>query len=284
MQDLIRKGYDMMRKPGPSSNAAAKTPSPQKQKQKKSKITDYTKSPATFFDCIIYFAVGCAAVFIVFYIFYKILPLSFFGGLAGGFVNIYLSAKSAAKKRVRNFRLQFFDMLESLSVSMRAGNNEFNALKSAREDLKLLYSEKSDIIIELTNIINGFENAIPLSRLFSDLANRTGLEDIKSFASVFSVIEGKSGKSNEIVKQTQRIISEKMEIELEMETLLTSAKSEVNIMLVMPLVILLIVGYMGEGFLDAIYTTTVGRIVSTVSLGIFILSYAMSMKFTDIDV
>jgi len=266
-----------------NSNANSKNKIPQKN-QKKSKITDYSKSPATFFDCAIYFLIGFAAIFLIFYIFYKIILLSLLGGIFGGCVNIYLSSKSAAKKRIAKLRIQFFDMLESLSVSMRAGNNEFIALKNAREDLMLLYSEKSDIIAELTNIIRGFENAMPLSRLFADLAERSGLEDIKSFASVFSVIEGKSGNTNQIVRQTQQIISDKMEIELEIETLLTSAKTEVNIMLCMPLIILLILGYMGEGFMDAIYTTPIGRAVSTAGLAIFIISYILSRKFTDIDV
>ena len=50
---------------------------------------------------------------------------------------------------------------------------------------------------------------------------------------------------------------------MEIDTLMTAAKSEVNIMLVMPLVILGIIGTAGAGFMDAIYTEPAGRAVAT---------------------
>src|SRR5690606_37555500 len=134
---------------------------------------------------------------------------------------------------------------------------------SAKEDLLLLYSEDSDIVVELEMIIAKFNNGIPLSEVFSDLATRSGLEDIQSFASIYATIEGKSNRADEIVRDTQQIISDKMEIEMEIDTMMTAAKSEVNIMLCMPLVILGVIGYAGAGFMDSIYTTGVGRLVAT---------------------
>jgi len=50
----------------------------------------------------------------------------------------------------------------------------------------------------------------------------------------------------------------------------------------MPLVILGVIGYAGAGFMDAIYTTTAGRIVSTGGLIIFIISYVMAKKFSNV--
>jgi len=123
---------------------------------------------------------------------------------------------------------------------------------------------------------------VPLSDSFSDLAERSGLEDIASFASIYATIEGKSGRADEIVKDTQQIISDKMEIEMEIDTLMTAARSEVNIMLFMPLVILGIIGYAGAGFMDAIYTTGGGRAVSVGGFIVFIVSYIMAQKFSSV--
>lgn len=50
-------------------------------------------------------------------------------------------------------------------------------------------------------------------------------------ASIYATIEGKSSRADEIVRETQQIIADKMEIEMEIDTLMTAAKSEVNIML-----------------------------------------------------
>jgi len=245
-------------------------------------IPDYKKSRSTMIDHTAAFALGCAAGFIILFIFFKIIVLSAAGGLLLGTVNIFVSGRSSMKNRIIKLRLQFFDLLEAMSVSMRAGNPLLLALQSARADLILIYPEDSDIITELDIITGKFHNAVPLSEAFSDLAERSGLEDIASFASIYATIEGKSGRADEIVRETQQIISDKMEIEMEIDTLMTAAKSEVNIMLLMPLVILGVIGYAGAGFMDAIYTTGGGRIVSAGGLIVFIISYIMAQKFSSV--
>jgi len=251
--------------------------------KKSNQIPDYKKSISVFFDHATAFLIGFAAGFLILFIFYGLIIISIAGGLVLGSVNIFVSMHNSIKKRTVKLRLQFFDMLEAMSVAMKAGNPMLNSLQSAREDLLLIYPENSDIIIELDIIIGKFNNAVPLSESFSDLAERSGLEDIAGFASIYATIEGKSSRADEIVRETQQIIADKMEIEMEIDTLMTAAKSEVNIMLMMPLVILGVIGYAGAGFMDAIYTTAAGRIVSTIGLIVFIISYIMAKKFSRIS-
>ena len=243
---------------------------------------NYDISPFKPMDYVISFFVGFATGFSVLFIFYKIMPLSLFGGGILGIINIFVAAQNAIKKRKFKLRSQFFDLLEAMSVALRAGSPLFKAIISAKDDLSLLYASDSDIIIELDIIIEKFNNAVPLAKSFSDLAERSGLEDIASFASIYAAIEGKSGRADEIVRDTQQIISDKMEIEMEIETLMTAAKSEVNIMMFMPLVILGVIGYAGAGFMDSIYTTTGGRIVSTGGLIVFIISVILARKFSNV--
>jgi len=251
--------------------------------EKSAKTPDYKQSSSSVFDHIAAFSIGFAAGFLVLFIFYKLILLSLVGGAILGVINIFASAHAAIKKRTQKLRVQFYDLLEAISVAMRAGNPMLRSLQSAREDLTLIYPQSSDIITELDIIIGRFNNAVPLSGSFSDLAERSGLEDIRSFASIYATIEGKSSRADEIVRETQQIIADKMEIEMEIDTLMTAAKSEVNIMLLMPLVILGVIGYAGAGFMDAIYTTGAGRIVSTGGLVVFILSFVMARKFSNIQ-
>ena len=71
---------------------------------------------------------------------------------------------------------------------------------------------------------------------------------------------------------------------MEIDTLMTAAKSEVNIMLVMPLVILGIIGTAGADFMDAIYTEPAGRAVATGGLVVFIISFIMARKFSNVEI
>jgi len=245
-------------------------------------IPDYSRSPSAAIDHALAFLSGYAIGFIVLYIFYMLVPLSIAGGIVVGVVNIFSAAHSAVKKRKFKLRVQFFDLLEAMSVSMRAGNPLLMSLQSARDDLILIYPQDSDIIVEIDIIIGKFNNAVPLSEAFSDLAVRSGLDDIASFASIYATIEGKSSRVDEIVRETQLIIADKMEIEMEIDTMMTASKSEVSIMLLMPLIVLGIIGYAGAGFMDAIYTTGAGRVVSTGGLIVFIISFIMVRKFSSV--
>lgn len=248
------------------------------------KIPDYTISNSTVLDHIVSFAVGFAAGFVIMFVFYKIILLAILGGAVLGVVNIFAAQQRALQKRIYRLRTQFYDLLEAMSVSMRAGNPVLKALQSARDDLLLIYGEDSDIIVEVNIILGRFYNAVPLSAAFSDLAQRSGLEDIESFASIYATIEGKSSRADEIIRETQSVIADKMEIEMEIETLMTAAKSEVNIMLFMPLVILLVIGYAGAGFMDAIYMEPAGRWVATGGLIVFIISYLLAQKFSHVKI
>ena len=247
-------------------------------------LPDYTVTPSTIVDHILAFLIGFAAGFAVLFIFYKIIPLSICGGVLAGSVYIFVAEQNAIKKRLRKLRVQFYDLLEAMSVAMRAGNPVLKALESARGDLELIYSQSSDIIVELDIMIRKFHNAVPLSKAFFDFAERSGLEDVASFASIYATIEGKSSRADEIVRETQQIIADKMEIEMEIETMMTAAKSEVNIMLFMPLIILGVIGYAGAGFMDSIYTTPLGRLVATGGLIAFIISFILARKFSNVEV
>ena len=241
---------------------------------------DYSATPNKAPQHVISFLFGFALGYVILFVYYKLLLLSFVGGAIFGIAYIFIAAQNAIKKRRTKLRIQFRDMLEALSVAMRAGNPPAKALISAREDLLLLYTESDDIIRELDIITASFHNAVPLSESFRDFSMRSGLEDIESFASIYETIEGKSSSADEIVRQTQSIIGDKMEIEMEIETLMASAKNEMNIMTIMPLVILLLIGYISPGFMDSIYTTIGGRIAATIGLIIFTISVTLGRKIS----
>ncbi len=246
-------------------------------------VPNYKVPNTTFIQSVVAFLIGMLLGFMIMYIFYKIAVLSIVAGVIFGIVNIYLSKKNSVTKRVAQLRTQFMNLLEAMVVAMRSGNPPLKALESARKDLLLIYSEKSDIIVELDIIISKFNNAIPLSVSLTEFAERCGLEDVYNFASVYKTIEGKSSRVDEIITENQKIIADKMEIEIEIETLMTAAKSEAYIMLFMPLVIILIIGYAGAGFMDSLYTTPLGRCTATFGFIVFIISYFLTRKFSQIQ-
>ena len=219
------------------------------------------------------------------YLFYHLVPISLVIGFAAGFYLEKVYADSTIKKRMSVLRLQFRDFLEAMSVAARAGNVEVKALQSALKDLKISYSSNADIVVEVENILLQYEKGgIELKYLFEDFANRSGLEDIHSFATIYSVIEGKNDRFGDIVSQTSQIIGDKIEIEQEIQTVIAAAKSETYMMLLMPIVIVVAMSFMGTGFLDALFTTFAGHLAATVSLVIFGISYMLAVKSSNIKI
>lgn len=230
--------------------------------------------------------IGCSLVIsVVAYLFYHLIPISL---IIGFLVGIYLEkmyAESTITKRKKSLRMQFKDFLGSMSVAVRAGNVEAAAIKFALEDLKLSYSSNADIVKEVENIIQRYEKGgIQMKVLFQDLADRSDIEDIRSFATIYSVIEGKSDRFGDILTQTEEVIRDKVEIEQEIETTITSAKSETMVMLIMPIVIVVAMSGMGGGLMDALFNTMVGHLTATVALAIFALSFVLAIKSSDIEV
>ena len=206
-------------------------------------------------------------------------------GLVIGVVLEKMYADSTIVKRQKNLRLQFRDFLESMNVAVRAGNVEYKAVKSALDDLRISYNDDADIIVEVQNILQQYENGgKQMKVLFQDLADRSRIEDIRNFAAIYSVIEGKSDRFGDILTQVEEIIGDKLEIEQEIETVITSAKSETYMMLIMPIVIVVAMSSMGGGLLDALFTTVTGHIAATAALIIFAVSFIIATKSTQINV
>lgn len=249
------------------------------------KMPIYSKCNMKKQEHIVMYLLFGILISVIVFLFYHIISISVVIGFIAALYIEKIYAESTVKKRKKNLRLQFKDFLGSMGVAVRAGNVEIYAVKSALDDLRLSYSSKADIVLEVENMILQYEKGgIPLKELFEDFADRSELEDIHSFAAVYSVIEGKSDRFGDILTQTEEIIRDKIEIEQEIETTITSAKSETMVMLIMPIVIVVAMSGMGSGLLDSLFTTAVGHLSATIALIIFAVSYILAVKSSDIEV
>lgn len=186
--------------------------------------------------------------------------------------------KTNRKKKIRK---QFVDMLESLSVSIAAGQNVPSAMQTVKDDLLIQYTEKDYIVQEISVFLREMENGIPIEDLFSDFGKRTGIEDISNFGKVFEVAYRRGGNLKEIVKSCYDILSEKIEIEMEIQTKVSSSANQMNIMILMPIFLIAMLKSSGEGFAEN-FTSVSGIISTTVSIFVFIIAYFVGRKILDI--
>lgn len=193
-------------------------------------------------------------------------------GIIAGRLFIPMRVKSIITKRRNNLSHQFRDMLEALTTSLGAGKNVNDAFFSVYEDMKVQYDSEAYILKELEIVISGIHNNVALEDILEDFGKRSNIDDIKSFANVFKISYRKGGNIKDIIRNTHNILSDKMEIAEDIETLVTSTKMEQNVMLVMPIALVGLIKMMSPEF-AANFVTTTGIISTTISIVIFVIAY-----------
>ena len=202
-------------------------------------------------------------------------------GFVAGRLFVPMRVKSVIEKRRKELNHQFRDMLEALTTSLGAGKNVNDSFFAVYEDMKVQYDSDAYILKELEVIISGIHNNVAIEDVLQDFGNRSDIDDIKSFANVFKISYRKGGNIKDIIRNTHNILSDKMEIAEDIETLVTSNKMEQNIMIVMPIALIGVIKMMSPEF-AANFVTPTGIISTTVSIVIFVVAYFVGKAVLDI--
>lgn len=219
---------------------------------------------------------GFVVGFTVGIIFYALLPIGVVFGVVVAVAAGPLYRDFMAKRRMKALKVQFRDMLEAVSTSISAGQNTTDAFISAYADLRLQYSDTSYIVRELGQIVAGMNNNINIEVLLNDFAQRSGIDDIANFANVFETSYRKGGNIREVVKSTYDVINDKMQIQMEIETMMASSKAELNMMMCMPVLITLMMRFMGGSLTNM--DSPLAMVSTTAAILIFIGAYAIGSK------
>ncbi|MDY4693325.1 MAG: kinase [Blautia sp.] len=223
---------------------------------------------------------GFLAGFLVSMIFFRSILVSLAVGVAMIIPGVRWYQQFLKEKRLKNLLLQFRDMLESLTASYSTGKNTQGAFQDTYADMTGIYGKKSDIVHEIGLIVDGLYNGQNIDVLLKNFADRSHLDDIESFATIFEVSNRYGGNLKKVVADTHQIISDKIETELEIQTLLTANKNELNMMILMPLIIMVTLSGMGN--MSIVQNTPVNVVTKIVALAIFGAAYLMGRKIVDI--
>ena len=204
-------------------------------------------------------------------------------GFIAGKLILPVVVANKKEKRQKALAKQFRDMLDTITTSIGAGKNIPEAFLTARNDLAVQYSEDSDIVHEIDVINDGIRNSVLIEDLLEDFGERSGIDDIKSFANVFKICYKKGGNIKDVIRNTHSILSDKMTIKEEIETLVTANKFEQNIMIVMPVALIALIKFSSPDF-AANFTSTTGIISTTIAVALFVVSYFIGRKILKIKV
>lgn len=181
-------------------------------------------------------------------------------------------------RNLNTLTIQFKDMLDSLNSSVSAGNVMQRAFVDAQTDMEFQYGADSFIVKELKTINNGVVNGKVIEDLVADFGERSHNEDVTNFANVFKIAQRRGGNMRSIITETKNIITDKIEIEQEIHSVVNGTKNELNIMMLMPLLIV----PMMSSFAQEGDNQVINIAVKLAGIVIFVVAYIIGRKITDI--
>lgn len=192
--------------------------------------------------------------------------------------------RNLKKRRLEVLQVQFKDAILSLASCLNAGYSVENAFTEALKETDRVYGKDSMISEEIRLIIYKIRLNRTIEEALFDFAERSGLEDVKSFANVFLAAKGSGGELMKIIARTADIISEKVRVRQDILTATASRRLEQKIMSTIPVFIVFYLELTSPGFFDVLYMTAAGRGIMTGCLLVYAGSVVLAGKLMEITV
>ena len=166
------------------------------------------------------------------------------------------------RERIFNLRNDFKEFVISFSASMQAGFTMEQSVTIGLEDLCRMYpNKKRNMIKELEWIHHQMKLQTPCDVLLANLAERTGIEEIRSFSIVLGVGRKQGGNLVQITRRTAEHISKKIQVQMEMEQTIAGRMIEKNIMFLMPYFMVLYLRMTNPSYMRILFSSRNGHIV-----------------------
>ena len=163
-------------------------------------------------------------------------------------------------------------------------NKKRDEWKEAEREIMDLYGKEAMITKELIQMNAEIKLNRNVEEILHDLAVRSGVEEIQSFAEIFGFAKRSGGDFPQIIRTTAARISAKIEVEREVDTVIAGKKLEGKIMSVMPFFILAYLNLASREFIDPLYGNLAGVLVMSAALLVFVGAMAINRRISDIRV
>ena len=246
-------------------------------------MTDYTVYILSPKERSEYYLCAAALCFCMGMLFYNSL---IFSAVLCAFTPLFIKKYAEYKcgKRKRQLLLGFKDAMVAMSGSLASGRAMPVAINDAADQAEMFSSENSDIVKELRHIGFVYANAHgKLEELFEDLARRSGIEEIKLFASSYKICKKSGGDLEGICLKSASLLIDRIDYQNEVSAVLSEKKLDTVIMMVIMPAILFFLNMTSYDYVEILYTSLGGRIIMSVSLLLMISSAVWSMAIMKLD-
>ena len=246
--------------------------------------SDYSVYHLTASELRDYLIRASLALFICGYVFYGNLIAAFVAGVFS-LSGIKVYKKSLADRRKSALRVQFKDLLYSVSSSVSSGRHLNEALEDSERAVALIHGRDSILAVEIRTMCRVMRDTnCTEDVVLTDLSKRSGVREIADFTDVCLTCKYSGGDLPGMISKAVYLLTQNIELEKEKEVMLSQKKMESRILAVMPVAVTALINLTSGDYLAMMYNTLTGRIIMTIALAGTVGSFLWSSQMIHADI
>lgn len=200
-------------------------------------------------------------------------------GLLPGY--LYLDGKRREQKRERKLSEQFQEMLESMAGAMQAGYSLERSVLWTQQEMDKRHPEQWAMKESLFRLAERIRMNQTAEQAFEQLAEETGLADIREFVLVLITVKRTGGNLIQVMLHTLNCLAMRQETRREIESMISGKRLEANLMNLLPMGILLYLWIAMPDLVMPLYHNTRGVLWMSVMLLLYGGGYLWTQKILE---
>lgn len=197
---------------------------------------------------------------------------------------VKLRKRERLQKRKEQLAKEFIRGAEAFLNAIEVGYSKENAVGEAVRDLHEFKEKESLILPEFIYIQRQLAVNRSVEELFLELGERSGIEDIESFAEIFAAAGKKGGNVVSIMKQTIAIMKEKQEVLKEIQVQTSAKRLEFRIMCLIVPGMVAYLNLFSPEFLKILYHNLLGQGFMILILAAYFGAVCLGERMTEVEI
>lgn len=202
------------------------------------------------------------------------------------FIPALMRRKDREKGKQKELLLQqqFRKVMEMMYSSAAAGSTAEKCITDALQDMRARPEEYTELLPAFEDIARKLSQNVPFTEAMEEFAAHSLSADVRNFVRILCSAVRSGGSLPEIIKRMSDAVSMRVEVNEDIDTLLTEKKSELRLMKIFPLGIFVYLCLVSADYMTVLFDSAVGHMIMAGVLGVYVLAVYMAEKILDIRV
>ena len=219
------------------------------------------------------FILVSVVVSFIFYnnLFYSLLLMP----LAYPYINILSSELILIRKK--NLRMQYMECLNAMANAVDSGYSIEGSISKAKDVIEILYGKDSLMYKEILRMEGRLRLGVTVEEVFDEFSRRSGLSEAYDLASAIVITKRFGDNISNVLKTVSNNVSSEINVENEIEVLISSKKYEHLIMCVVPIFMMIYMRVAAPEMMRYLYVGF-GRLIMTICLAVHVLAIYIGIR------